>query len=143
MQGISKFQQSTLHQGRIEQYFLDFIDRNSNIAVERGRTATHIHWNEGALQFDPDAFPVEVRIEDSLQYSPCAGDGNASFTLKCKYVVACDGAHSKVRNQLGLVMEGQQTESVWGVMDIIPITDFRQQCATIWSWEPPADASCS
>lgn len=41
-----------------------------------------------------------------------------------KYMVGCDGAHSWTRRHLGFSMEGEQTEFVWGVLDIIPVTDF-------------------
>ena len=39
-------------------------------------------------------------------------------------VQACDGAHSKVRESLEIEMVGDNTEMVWGVMDVIPQTDF-------------------
>ncbi|KIW99995.1 uncharacterized protein Z518_10923 [Rhinocladiella mackenziei CBS 650.93] len=53
-------------------------------------------------------------------------------TVLAKYVVGCDGAHSWTRRQIGSVMEGEQTDFIWGVLDIIPITDFpdiRYRCA--------------
>lgn len=52
--------------------------------------------------------------------------------ILAKYVVGCDGAHSWTRRQIGSVMEGEQTDFVWGVLDVIPITDFpdiRYRCA--------------
>lgn len=36
----------------------------------------------------------------------------------------CDGAHSTVRKSLGFKMVGDSTDSVWGVMDVYPITNF-------------------
>lgn len=36
--------------------------------------------------------------------------------IHCKYVLGCDGAHSWVRKQLGISMEGDQTDHVWGVI---------------------------
>ena len=36
----------------------------------------------------------------------------------------CDGAHSIVRKCLGFEMVGDTVDSVWGVMDIFPQTDF-------------------
>ena len=36
----------------------------------------------------------------------------------------CDGAHSAVRKSLGVKMVGDSTDSVWGVMDVYPRTDF-------------------
>src|SRR3954468_8473434 len=42
------------------------------------------------------------------------------------------GAHSWTRRQLGYQMVGDATDFIWGVLDIIPITDFpdiRMRCA--------------
>ena len=49
-----------------------------------------------------------------------------SERIKAKYLLACDGAHSWTRRQLGLPMEGEQTDHVWGVMDTIPLSNFRK-----------------
>lgn len=37
---------------------------------------------------------------------------------------ACDGAHSIVRKALGYKMVGDSSDAVWGVMDMIPRTNF-------------------
>lgn len=58
-------------------------------------------------------------------------DGSTE-TVRAKYVVGCDGAHSWTRKQLGFELEGEPTDHIWGVLDIIPITDFpdvRKRCA--------------
>ncbi|KAF8577151.1 hypothetical protein K439DRAFT_1418443 [Ramaria rubella] len=44
--------------------------------------------------------------------------------VHAKYVIGADGAHSWVRHHLGIEMEGDQTEYVWGVMDVLVDTDF-------------------
>lgn len=47
-------------------------------------------------------------------------------------MLGTDGAHSWVRKQLGIVPEGESTDYVWGVLDIVPITnlpDIRKRCA--------------
>ncbi|OQD70146.1 hypothetical protein PENDEC_c026G06205 [Penicillium decumbens] len=52
--------------------------------------------------------------------------------IKAKFMVGCDGAHSWVRRQAGFKLEGDSTDYIWGVLDIIPITDFpdiRSRCA--------------
>ncbi|ROW00013.1 hypothetical protein VPNG_08352 [Cytospora leucostoma] len=52
--------------------------------------------------------------------------------VHAKYVIGCDGARSWTRRQLGFELEGDSTDYIWGVMDIIPITDFpdiRMRCA--------------
>lgn len=53
-------------------------------------------------------------------------------TVKAKYMLGADGAHSWVRQQLGFKLEGDSTDYIWGVLDVIPITDFpdiRMRCA--------------
>lgn len=45
--------------------------------------------------------------------------------VQAKYVIGCDGARSWTRSVLGFELEGEATDFIWGVMDIIPITDFR------------------
>ncbi|PCH00610.1 Monooxygenase, FAD-binding [Penicillium occitanis (nom. inval.)] len=60
------------------------------------------------------------------------GDGHHIETVQAKFMVGCDGAHSWVRRQLGFSLQGDSTDYVWGVLDIIPLTDFpdiRQRCA--------------
>lgn len=57
---------------------------------------------------------------------------NQTEVIKAKFMVGCDGAHSWVRNQLGFSLRGEQTDYIWGVLDIIPMTDFpdiRMRCA--------------
>ncbi|EXJ83569.1 phenol 2-monooxygenase [Capronia coronata CBS 617.96] len=70
--------------------------------------------------------------EDLLRKSELNDKANSEETVKAKYVLGADGAHSWVRNQLGFKLEGDSTDYIWGVLDIIPITDFpdiRMRCA--------------
>ncbi|MCJ1441242.1 MAG: hypothetical protein MMC23_001728 [Stictis urceolatum] len=81
---------------------------------------------------------------DGLYRSNLAGDdtddllnkasdsGGCEELVHAKFMIGCDGAHSWTRRQLGWSMEGEQTDYIWGVLDIIPITDFpdiRMRCA--------------
>jgi len=45
--------------------------------------------------------------------------------IRAKYVVGCDGGHSTVRQQLDIKLEGEKTTKHFGVVDIVPLTDFR------------------
>lgn len=47
--------------------------------------------------------------------------------IYAKYVIGCDGAHSWVRQQLGLTLEGESVDEYWGVLDLIPVTSFRMK----------------
>ncbi|KAK8050271.1 phenol hydroxylase [Apiospora phragmitis] len=92
---------------------------------------------------EAEATPTQKlsNLSDGLFRSNLAGDdvgamlaqskGRADVreeVVKAKYVVGCDGAHSWTRKALGpkYEMKGEMTDFVWGVMDIVPITDFRK-----------------
>lgn len=59
-------------------------------------------------------------------------EGGKTEVIRAKYLIGCDGAHSWTRSQVGLSLEGEQTDHIWAVMDILPLTNFpdiRQSCA--------------
>ncbi|NIH72641.1 FAD-binding monooxygenase [Auritidibacter ignavus] len=72
-------------------------------------------------------YPVEVQVE--YVAGPRKGEQR---TVRAKYVVGCDGAHSRVRDSIGRVMSGDVANHAWGVMDVLANTDFpdiRTKCA--------------
>ncbi|KAJ3759350.1 FAD binding domain-containing protein [Lentinula raphanica] len=116
----------TLHQGAIEAIFLDDM-RDMGIEVSRPVIPTSIEVN-AALVEDFGAYPCRV----VLQYANSDQEEKRSEIVYAKYVVGADGAHSWVRKQIDIVMEGEQTDYVWGVVDLVPDTDLpdvRNKCA--------------
>lgn len=110
-----------LHQGRIESFFADAIRETSDIKVERGLVPEQLEFDRSKAEaHDTHAVAVTVR------HSPEEDENAPRERIKAKYVVGCDGAHSWTRRQLGFQMEGEQTDFVWGVIDLVPITDFRE-----------------
>ena len=70
--------------------------------------------------------------EEMIKKAELNDKANTEEVIKAKYMLGADGAHSWVRNQLGFKLEGESTDYIWGVLDIIPITDFpdiRMRCA--------------
>ncbi|KAN0089908.1 FAD binding domain protein [Hyaloscypha variabilis] len=70
--------------------------------------------------------------EELLSKAIANSKAGSQETVRAKYMIGCDGAHSWTRKQLGFELEGEQTDYIWGVLDIIPITDFpdiRMRCA--------------
>lgn len=68
-------------------------------------------------------------LVDAVKLNARAGQ---TEIIKAKFMVGCDGAHSWVRKELGFKLEGDSTDYIWGVLDIIPVTDFpdiRMRCA--------------
>ncbi|KAF8826089.1 hypothetical protein HHX47_DHR6000683 [Lentinula edodes] len=117
----------TLHQGAIEDIFLDNM-RDMGVEVSRPVIPTSLEVTE-ALADDFDAYPVRVVLEYE---NTEAEDERRTEIVYAKYVLGADGAHSWVRKYMGIAMEGEQTEYVWGVVDLVPDTDFpdvRNKCA--------------
>ena len=56
----------------------------------------------------------------------------ATEIVHAKYVIGCDGARSWTRRSLGFELQGEATDFIWGVMDIIPITDFRELMGSLF-----------
>ncbi|KDQ61457.1 hypothetical protein JAAARDRAFT_150177 [Jaapia argillacea MUCL 33604] len=118
----------TLRQGSIEDIFLNSM-ASKGVEVERSTVPTHIELStDDALLQDPQSYAVKVVLnrED-------VPDGMADKEIvHAKYVVGADGAHSWVRRTLGINMDGEQTDYIWGVLDIVPDTDFpdiRNRCS--------------
>ncbi|EMT65560.1 Phenol 2-monooxygenase [Fusarium odoratissimum] len=131
--GISRFQQVVLHQGRIERFFLDAINDFSQgkISVERGVMPTSLEIDPKVVE-DPDAYPITVNLRHLSEEEAQPKQTSTSANVKAKYMLGADGAHSWVRKELGFKLEGESTDYIWGVLDIVPITDFpdiRQRCA--------------
>ncbi|KAL4959562.1 FAD binding domain-containing protein [Aspergillus stella-maris] len=134
--GLSRFEQMLLHQGEIEQIMIDYLDEKGRIKIERQKRAEKIYFT------DEETYPVTVetgslrtdRMSQLMKSDGNETNGNAQVTevIQAKYVVACDGAKSTVREQLEVPLEAKSTDSRWGVIDIVPITNFpdiRQSCA--------------
>ncbi|KAI4255270.1 MAG: hypothetical protein L6R42_006817, partial [Xanthoria sp. 1 TBL-2021] len=125
--GSSEYGQVLLHQGRIESFFIDAIKEKSDIQVQRGVVPEELCFDRSKAE-DHTAYPITAKVRHSPEE-----DANAlREKIQAKYVIGCDGAHSWTRRQLGFQMEGEQTDFVWGVIDLIPLTNFpdiRQACS--------------
>ncbi|CAL1714087.1 unnamed protein product [Somion occarium] len=117
----------TLHQGAIEAIFLDSM-RELGLEVDRPiiPTALELSHDENELR-DPQSYPV------TLKHLDFGSEGQDDTEIVyAKFVVGADGAHSWVRKTLGIIMDGEQTDYIWGVVDLIPSTNFpdiRNRCA--------------
>ncbi|KAL9121983.1 MAG: hypothetical protein Q9187_001459 [Circinaria calcarea] len=107
----------TIHQGRIERIFEEDLLKYSKRGVERSSRLVSVHIDE-----DGDAeFPVVADIEHE----------GIQRTVRTKYLVGADGAHSVVRQSMGSQMEGDTMDDIWGVVDFVADTDFpdiRRHC---------------
>lgn len=100
----------TIHQGHIERILEEDLQKYSGPIVERSSRLVNVQIEE---EHDPN-FPVIATIEH---------DGHKR-TVRAKYLVGADGAHSLVRRLMSVQMDGDMTDDVWGAIDLVADTDF-------------------
>ncbi|PKY00671.1 hypothetical protein P168DRAFT_243245 [Aspergillus campestris IBT 28561] len=97
-----------LHLSKIEPFIENDLLRYHKQGIQRGARLSDVKISD-----DP-GFPVEAIIEDKGQRR----------TVRSKYLVGADGAHSSVRRCMELQLEGDSLGYIWGVIDLIVETDF-------------------
>jgi phenol 2-monooxygenase len=124
----------------------DFNDYPINVTVRSLSDEESTPQQQQQQQHHKSGDGKETTVSDGLFRSNLAADDTDDLirsaesdpavdrveSIKAKFLVGCDGAHSWVRRQLGYQLEGDSTDYIWGVLDIVPITDFpdiRQRCA--------------
>ncbi|KAG1900271.1 FAD binding domain-containing protein [Suillus fuscotomentosus] len=119
--------EATLNQAAIQDIFLDSMT-SLGVEVERSTMPTSIELSKDEDELaDPTSYPVRVvlqRFDESEGAQP-------EEIVHAKFVLGGDGAHSWTRKQFDITMDGEQSDSIWGVMDLVPDTDFpdiRNKC---------------
>ncbi|EKM48994.1 uncharacterized protein PHACADRAFT_202149 [Phanerochaete carnosa HHB-10118-sp] len=107
----------THHQGFIEGLFLSGL-KDAGVLVERPcePVSLELSSNEDELK-DPTSYPVKI----TLEHHSAAPGMHSSETVCARFLVGADGAHSWVRRTLGIPMEGDSTDRVWGAIDFTPL----------------------
>ncbi|HEX3679332.1 MAG TPA: FAD-binding monooxygenase, partial [Galbitalea sp.] len=116
--GISEFPHLLVNQARVLDYFAEFA------AFSPTRLTPDYGLEFRSLIVESDGeYPVTATLIDS--------DGDERVVY-AKYVVGADGAKSRVRDSIGVTLDGDQANHAWGVMDVLAVTDFpdiRTKCA--------------
>lgn len=81
------------------------------------------------VEVEQGVFPTKMSVsEDSRDEYPVTvdlvGPEGQTETVRAKYLLGSDGAHSWTRAQLGIDMVGETSDQVWGIMDGYITTDF-------------------
>jgi phenol 2-monooxygenase len=115
--GISEFPHLIVNQARVLDYFAEYMANGpARIRPDYGYEFIDLE------VADEGDHPVAVRVKH---------DGEER-TVRAKYVLGADGAHSRVRDSIGCTLAGDQANHAWGVMDTLAVTDFpdiRTKCS--------------
>ncbi|RCI02484.1 hypothetical protein CU098_009731 [Rhizopus stolonifer] len=82
-----------------------------DVQVERPATVVKMTRVEG------EEYPIHATVMH-------LEEGKGYEEVKCKYILGCDGAHSDIRQQLGISNEGETSETHAGVLDALIRTNF-------------------
>jgi len=132
-QGISEFPHLIVNQARVIDYFADYARR----APARGEV--DYGWEFEGLEVTGEGdYPVNVTLRRVSGHAGAGINADAagvvsgeSRVVRAKYVIGADGARSAVRSAIGGSLRGDQSFHAWGVMDVLPVTDFpdiRKKC---------------
>ena len=107
---LSEMPHVILSQARIHDFYLDLM-RNSarRLEPDYNRDLIDLTKNAGA------DYPVTATFR--------CPDGTSEM-IHARYVVGCDGARSTVRTSMGHELKGEAARQLWGVMDVLAVTDF-------------------
>ena len=120
--GVSEFPHITVNQARVLDYFAEAMAN----APTRMRPDWGLEFQSLAIA-DTGEHPVTVTLAHAD--GPKKGQ---TRTVRARYVVGADGAHSRVRGAIGCTPSGDTSNHAWGVMDVLAVTDFpdiRVKCA--------------
>ncbi|MFD6447295.1 FAD-binding monooxygenase [Promicromonospora sp. NPDC060204] len=120
--GISEFPHLIVNQARVLDYFAEVAARApARVTPDHGLEVTGLTVPEAAGE------PVTVTLRHTA--GPHEGSNR---TVRARYVIGADGAHSAVRQAIGRKPVGDRANHAWGVMDVLAVTDFpdvRTKCA--------------
>ena len=117
--GLSEFTHGIVNQARLHELLTDGMANTvANLRPHYSREFLGMDIDE-ALTQDLSAHAITATFKRTDE----AGAGKIE-TIKARFVVGCDGGHSKVRRDLGITMEGDSANKAWGVMDLLVVTDF-------------------
>lgn len=116
-EGLSEMPHMIVNQARM----LTYLRENMRRSAARAEPFHGLHATNVDVGTDPAAeHPVTVTLQHMRELEPT---GETS-TIRARYVVGCDGSRSSTRQAIGRQLEGDATNSSWGVLDVLAVTDF-------------------
>jgi phenol 2-monooxygenase len=109
---LSEMPHLILNQARVHDFYLELMRKSARRLVpDYARELIGIETTD-----NPD-HPITARFK-------CLEGEGTTQTIHARYLVGCDGARSTVRRSMGLELKGEAARQLWGVMDVLAVTDF-------------------
>ncbi|KAE8167806.1 FAD binding domain-containing protein [Aspergillus tamarii] len=101
--------------GQIERVMVENLYKHGSVRVSWNTQPVALHTDLSSID-DPEAYPSTLTVQNT--------ETKIRETIRAKYVVGGDGAHSWLRKYLKIGFSGDLTDSTWGVMNLVPKTNF-------------------
>ncbi len=108
----------------IQQFYVEEFVHRSEQSQPR---LADVRWSSRVETVRDDGAGVEVQVRTAAGLA----------TVRCDWLVACDGGRSTVRDQLGLQLEGTQYEGRYVIVDIVQKT--RRPVERLAWFDPPSN----
>ncbi|MCL4132123.1 UNVERIFIED_CONTAM: hypothetical protein GTU68_030818 [Idotea baltica] len=101
-----------LSQARVHDFYLEKMHNSTHqLMPDYNRELVEIS------RVENNEFPLVASLKN-------LSESNKTEVINAKYIVGCDGARSTVRHSIGQQLKGESTRQLWGVMDVLAVTDF-------------------
>ncbi len=108
---LSEMPHVILNQARVHDFYLEnILNSTHRLVPDYNRKLTELTRTKNT------DYPLTATIDEIST--------GKKETINARYVVGCDGARSTVRQFLNLQLKGESARQLWGVMDVLAITDF-------------------
>ena len=109
---LSQMPHVILSQARVHDFLSDVMRTGpSAVAPDYNRALI------SAERRDKEEYPIHARFE-------CLDQPGQTEDVRARYIVGCDGARSTLRGIMGYALKGNAARQLWGVMDVLAVTDF-------------------
>lgn len=109
---LSEMPHIILNQARVHDFYLEVMRKSPHRLVpDYHRELISLTVEEG------QDYPVMATFR-------CLDAPGTTEVIRARHVVGCDGARSTVRQQMGYALKGDSARQLWGVMDVLAVTDF-------------------
>lgn len=111
--GLSEFPHVILNQARVHDYLLKKINQSPS----KFNLYYSMEFQNFDISINDREFPISISCIDGRS-------DMRPISIRSKFLVGCDGARSRVRSAMDLEMIGDKTDKIWGVLDVLAVTNF-------------------
>ncbi len=114
---VSEMPHLIINQARVHDHLLEIMKKSpGHLEPYYSRKFLDMFIDNGDSEY-----PIKLTFKQTTKADDLT---EVEETIRCKYLVGCDGARSQVRKSMGSKLLGDTLNQAWGVMDVLMNSDF-------------------